>query len=106
MHGIGTLSTVLSLTYGVGMILHISLLWRHFPTDKEHILLMTAVAFGTRSLQQEKVSSMSQWKRKFWERGCPLMQNNPERPTELSTELRGAEQERPILETKRATLLL
>ena len=82
----------------LGMILHISLLWRHFPTDKEHILLMTAVAFGARSLQQEKVSSMSQWKRRFWDGGRPLMQNNPERPTVLSTEPRGGEQQRMILD--------
>lgn len=43
-------------------------LWRHFPTDKEHILLTPAVAFGCRGGEQEEVHSMTQWKRRFTDR--------------------------------------
>lgn len=40
---------------------------------------MAAVAFGSRSVQQEKVDSMTQWKRRFRNRGLLLIQNNTRR---------------------------
>ena len=73
LHQIGTLPRVVSLTYHVGMNLlcHISFLWRHFSTDREHILLMAAVAFGSSNVQQEKVDSMTEWKRRSGTGVCP-----------------------------------
>lgn len=52
----------------MNILSHMSFCWKHFPTDKEHILLTPAVAFGRGGGEQEEVHIMTQWKRRFTDR--------------------------------------